>query len=114
MSLIHADAIYTIKPGGLAEFKELIAESMKIVREKDTRTLRYDFFFNDDESVCTVREIYDGFEGLMESMANNNDVFPRIFALTTYRFVLYAEPSPELMAFAEKFGCEFHKHHMSR
>ncbi|MCB9755438.1 MAG: hypothetical protein H6713_36320 [Myxococcales bacterium] len=114
MALIHADAIYTINPGKLDEFKALVAESMRIVREQDTRTLRYDFFFNEDETVCTAREIYDGFEGLVESMTHNAEVFPKLFAITTYRFLIYGEPTPELRAFASQYGCELHTHFMSR
>jgi hypothetical protein len=38
----------------LEEFKRLSAEAMGIVKAKDTGTLRYDTYFNDDGSECCV------------------------------------------------------------
>jgi hypothetical protein len=49
---------FKIHEGKLEEFKRLSAEAREIVRTKDTRTLRYDTYFNDDESECVVLEIY--------------------------------------------------------
>jgi len=34
----------------------LSAQAMEIVRTKDTGTLQYDIYFNDDQSECVVLE----------------------------------------------------------
>ena len=39
--------------GTLEEFKRLSARAMEITRAKDTGTLQYEVYFNDDQSECT-------------------------------------------------------------
>ena len=41
---------------------------MEIVRAKDTGTLQYEVYFNDDESEAIVIERYRGSKALMEHM----------------------------------------------
>ena len=43
-------ARFKIHEGKLEEFKRLSAQAMEIVRTKDTGTLQYEVYFNDDES----------------------------------------------------------------
>jgi quinol monooxygenase YgiN len=49
-------ARFSFKEGDVTEFKRLSAQCMEIVRTKDTGTLQYDIYFNDDESECVVVE----------------------------------------------------------
>jgi hypothetical protein len=42
--------------GKVEEFKRLSAQAMEIARAKDTGTLQYDIYFNDDESEGIVFE----------------------------------------------------------
>jgi hypothetical protein len=44
-----AIARFTFHPGKLDEYKRLAAQCMEIVRTKDTGTLQYDIFFNDEQ-----------------------------------------------------------------
>jgi len=39
---------------------------LRLTREKDTQTLRYDWFLNEDETECEVHEAYLSEEGLIE------------------------------------------------
>ena len=48
----------TVRPGRLEEFKAQTAELMRLTRELDTQTLRYDWFLSDDCAECDVREAY--------------------------------------------------------
>ena len=43
--------------GTLEEFKRLSAQAMEIVRAKDTGTLQYEIYFNEDQSECVVYEL---------------------------------------------------------
>ena len=45
-------ARFRFHEGKLEEFKSFSAQAMEIVRTKDTRTLQYDIYFNDDQSEC--------------------------------------------------------------
>ena len=47
-----------IRDGELDGFKQQAAEMMRQTREKDTKTLRYDWFLSDDGTECEVREGY--------------------------------------------------------
>ena len=40
--------------GKVEEFKRLSAQAMDIVRAKDTGTLQYEIYFNEDQSECVV------------------------------------------------------------
>jgi quinol monooxygenase YgiN len=55
-----------IRPGQLHGFKAQAAEILRLTREKDTKTLRYDWFINTDGTECEVHEVYVNEEGLME------------------------------------------------
>ena len=52
---------------------------MAVVRAKDTGTLQYEVFFNDDSSECIVYERYRDSDALLEHFSN-------LGALTAARF----------------------------
>jgi quinol monooxygenase YgiN len=56
MSEIQGVARLKFHEGKVEEFKRLSAQVMDIVRAKDTGTLRYEIFLNDDQSECVVYE----------------------------------------------------------
>jgi quinol monooxygenase YgiN len=55
-----------VRPGQLDGFKTQAAEILRLAQEKDTQTLRYDWFLNQDETECEVHEAYLREEGLIE------------------------------------------------
>jgi quinol monooxygenase YgiN len=67
-------ARFKFHEGKLEEYKRLSAQAMEIVRTKDTGTLQYDIYFNDDQSECMVVELYRDSEALIEHMANLGDL----------------------------------------
>jgi quinol monooxygenase YgiN len=58
VSELQGIARFKFHEGKLEEFKRLAAQCMEIVRTKDTGTLQYDVYFNDDQSECIVHERY--------------------------------------------------------
>ena len=66
MASLELSAHLTVRPGCLEGFKRQAAECIRITREKDTRTLRYEWFLSLDGTECEVREAYTGPEGLIE------------------------------------------------
>ena len=56
--MFEVTARLKIRDGELEGFKQQAAEMMRIARERDTKTLRYDWFLTDDGTECEVREIY--------------------------------------------------------
>jgi quinol monooxygenase YgiN len=84
--------------GGLEEFKRLAAQCMEIVRAKDTGTLQYDIYFNDDQSECIVLERYRDSDALIEHAVHLGDLGKAIFATGWVSGELLGEPSAELRA----------------
>ncbi len=74
------------------------AQCLEIVRAKDTGTLQYDTYFNDDQSEAIVHERYRNSEALIEHAANLADLMEPILATGTVTGELLGEPNPELRA----------------
>ena len=66
MSHLELHAHLKIRPGQLEGFKTQAAEIMRLTREQDTKTLRYDWFIKEDGTECEVHEAYVSEEGLFE------------------------------------------------
>jgi quinol monooxygenase YgiN len=84
--------------GKLKEFKRLSAQAMEIVRTKDTGTLQYEVYFNDDQSECIALERFRDSEALIEHAANLGDLMEAILATGSVSGELIGEPSAELRA----------------
>jgi quinol monooxygenase YgiN len=92
-------ARFKFKEGKREEFKRLSAQAMEIVRTKDSGTLQYDTYFNDDQSECIIIERYRDSEAAMEHAANLADVSAAVLAtVTVVHGELLGEPSAELRA----------------
>ena len=89
---------FNFREGELEEFKRLAAQCMEIVRTKDTGTLQYDIYFNDDQSECVVLERYRDSEALIEHAAHLGDLGAAIVATGWVSGELLGEPSAELRA----------------
>ena len=70
MSELQGIARFKFQEGKLEEFKRLSARAMEIARTRDTGTLRYEIYFNGDQSECIVLERYRDSEALIEHGAH--------------------------------------------
>jgi len=52
MAALELSAHLTVRPGCLEGFKKQAAECIRITQEKDTHTLRYDWFLSLDGTEC--------------------------------------------------------------
>ncbi len=91
-------ARFKIHEGKLEEFKRLSAQCTEIVRTKDTGTLQYEIYFNDDQSECIVLERYRDSEALIEHAAHIGDLMEAIVATGSVTGELLGKPSSELRA----------------
>jgi quinol monooxygenase YgiN len=66
MAHLELHAHLKIRPGQLEGFKCQAAELIRLTRELDTKTLRYDWFIKEDASECEVHEAYVNEQGLFE------------------------------------------------
>jgi len=98
VSELQGIARFKIHEGKLEEFKRLSGQCIEIVRTKDTGTLQYEIYFNDDQSECIVHERYRDSEALIEHLANLGDIMEAILATGSVSGELLGEPSAELRA----------------
>jgi quinol monooxygenase YgiN len=98
MSHLELHAHLKIRPGQLEGFKAHAAEIMRITKEKDTKTLRYDWFIKEDGTECEVHEAYLNEEGLFEHnmhVLEARNVLFRDFAYD-HRMTVFGEVSQQL------------------
>jgi quinol monooxygenase YgiN len=99
LSELQGIARFKFHEGKAEEFKRLSAQAMEIVRTKDSGTLQYDVYFNDDQSECVVLERYRDSEAAIEHAANLGDLFGAVLAtVSVVHGELLGEPSAELRA----------------
>jgi len=84
--------------GKVEEFKRLSAQAMDIVRAKDTGTLQYEIYLNEDQSECVVYERYRDSQAVIEHGAHVGHLNQAIFATGSVSSELLGEPSAELTA----------------
>jgi quinol monooxygenase YgiN len=98
VSELQGIARFKFYEGKLEEFKRLSTQCMEVVRTKDTGTLQYDIYFNDDQSECIVLERYTDPQALMEHSAHLGELGEAVLATGSVSGELLGEPGPELRA----------------
>ena len=103
MATLELSAHLTVRPGCLEGFKKQAAECIRITQEKDTHTLRYDWFLSLDGTECEVREAYTGPEGLIEHNRNILEARTTLFKdyADNHFMTVYGEVSEPLLNLLE-------------
>jgi quinol monooxygenase YgiN len=99
MAYLELSAHMTVRPGCLEGFRKQAAELIRITKEKDTRTLRYDWFLSTDGTACEVREAYTGPDGLMEHNTHILEARTKLFKdyADNHYMTVYGEVSQPLL-----------------
>ena len=99
MATFEVSAHMTVRPGQLEGFKKQAAECIRVTKEKDTHTLRYDWFLSLDGTECEVREAYAGPEGLIEHNRHILDARTTLFKdyADNHFMTVYGEVSEPLL-----------------
>jgi quinol monooxygenase YgiN len=104
MANLELHAHLKIRPGQLEGFKVQAAELMRLTREQDTHTLRYDWFISEDGTECEVHEAYLSEQGLIEHNTHVMDARAILFEQYAYdhRMTVFGEISQELRELGNK------------
>src|SRR5207302_10499847 len=98
MDEIKGIARVKIHPGKLDEWKRLTEQAMEIVRTRDTGTLQYEVFFNDDESEAIVFERYQDADAALEHFANIGHLMEPLMATATVTGEVLGTPNETMRA----------------
>jgi len=99
MAHLELSAHMKVRAGCLEGFQKQAAELIRITNEKDTQTIRYDWFISTDGTECEVREAYTGPEGLIEHNKNIIEARTKLFKdyADNHFMTVYGEPVPQLV-----------------
>jgi quinol monooxygenase YgiN len=110
MNNLEVVARLTIRPGQLEGFKAQAEEMMRLTRQLDSKTVRYDWFIDEDAMLCEVHEAYTAEEGLFEHSMHIME--PRAVMFEKYasghRMSFFGSVSPQLIDIAHKYAEEAH------
>ena len=109
--MFEVKAHLKIRDGELHGFREQAAEMMRQTREKDTKTLRYDWFLSDDGTECEVREAYVDADALIAHQRSIAEAKSKLFRDTVegHSMTFYAEPSPALARALDAMGVTYER-----
>jgi len=104
MAYLEVIARAKVRPGQLEGFKAQAAEIVRVTREKDTHTLRCDWFINEDGTECEVHEMFPDEQGLIEHQMHIMDARAILFDKYAYdhRMTVFSEISQELRELSDK------------
>lgn len=91
-----------VRDGRLAGLEQQATKCIELTRERDIKTLRYDWFLSDDGTRCEIREAYVDSDGVIEHRIENvrdatNELFSK-FA-DDPAVTVYGDASPKLVEF---------------
>jgi quinol monooxygenase YgiN len=104
--MFEVTARLKIRDGELEGFKHQAAEMMRLTRERDSKTLRYDWFLSDDGTQCEVREGYVDADALIEHAQNVQEAREELFRDSAFdhNMTIYGEPSPALAKLMQRLA----------
>lgn len=94
---MQLSARFVIHEGKLEAFKALAKECMASVKEKDTDTSQYDWYFSADNTECVVRETYTDSNAILSHIGNLGELFGRLLEISDLYPEVYGDPSEELV-----------------
>ena len=102
MSQLDVSVGMKVREGQLEGFKGQAAEVIRVTREKDTGTLRYDWFLSIDGTECEIREAYVDSDAFLEHRANVGEALDKLFSEFAYGHTafVYGEASRQLVEYA--------------
>jgi quinol monooxygenase YgiN len=114
--MFEVTARVKIRDGQLEGFKRQAAEMMRLTKELDTKTVRYDWFLSNDGTQVEVRETYSDADGLVEHAFHVNEARDKLFREYAYDhdMTIYGEPSPKLAELLERLEGHVEFHRFSR
>ena len=106
---IHVRAEFTIEKGKIEEFKKLIQDMSRIVKNNEPDTINYQFYLNRSETKCMVHETYTNSESTLAHITGiaSKTILPKIFNISKLiRLDVYGNLSEELQNVITSFDSQ--------
>jgi quinol monooxygenase YgiN len=99
MSNLEVIARFKIRPGQAEVFRSQVAEILRVTDERDTQTLRCDWFINEDQTECEVHETFRNEQGLIEHKMNTMEATAALFdeSVFDHRATIYGAVSQDFV-----------------
>jgi quinol monooxygenase YgiN len=99
MTYLEVVAHATVRPGQLEGFQAQAAEIVRLTQERDTRTLRCDWFINADATECEIHEMFSDEQGLIEHQMHVMEARTVLFRdyASDHRSTIYGEVSDQFL-----------------
>jgi quinol monooxygenase YgiN len=104
MTYLEVVARATVRPGQFEGFRAQAAEIVKLTQERDTRTLRCDWFINEDGTECEVHEMFSDEQGLIEHQMHIMEARTVLFRdyASDHRSTIYGEVSDQFLGLVKE------------
>lgn len=96
MNEIQGISRLKIHDGKLEEFKHVASQCMQVVLAKDTGTLQFELYFNEDQSECIVLERYRDATSLLAHQNNIGGLMGALLKTCTGSGEVCGAATPEL------------------
>ena len=96
MSEIRVSAALDVHDGKLDAFLVAAAAVIRVVREKDSGTLGYDWYGNAEQTRFIVLERYRDSDAVLEHLANLGELFGSLLETADLTLDVFGNPSAEL------------------
>jgi quinol monooxygenase YgiN len=104
MDEIKGIARVKFHPGKVEEWKRLTEQAMEIVRTRDTGTLQYEVFLNEDESEAVVYERYRDADAAIEHFSNISHLMEPLLATASITGEVLGTPNAMMNEMLGKGG----------
>ena len=110
MKEIRVLARFRIHDGERERFEALADECFDIVCERDTGTLEYEWFYDDERRECVVLERYVDSEALLDHMGHVGKQLGELLGVADFSAEIYGEPSQALTDAVEGLDVTVYHH----
>jgi quinol monooxygenase YgiN len=110
MNEIQGIARLQIHDGKLEEFKRVASQCMQVVRTKDTGTLQYELYFDEDQTECIVLEKYRDVQSMLQHQNNIGGLMDALLKTCTGSGVACGKVTTELIKALEDLQCDSFVH----
>jgi quinol monooxygenase YgiN len=100
---------FTLQAGQQESFKKMIDQLIIQVKANEPGTLNYQFYFNEDETICQVIEHYNDSPAMLHHLANVMPALTEVLKISSITKLEFFGPlSEEAHAAAAAFGAVFY------